>query len=358
MKRSMMNPALVAGLGGASLALAPNIAFGLTAQGLADAFFTSPIAPFAVGVLGAAAVAGTVYNLVVKYAELKESGSDLSFSFIAPRRHAKKTSRPSHAMHAAEAPVAASLYKARHMSPADFEKSGVIRIQPAQDYAELRNAANDSRKKRTQKHLKTSFMETIDNVMMNGVPVIERADGTVGDVGTGWWSRGIGDKSISSDNALAGEAPVDAFLHNRNRLTPQNITHRVAQIDEGLYPEKRTADDLDKSDMWTSALEALDEKLGNTHQQNAYPVPAFIDVIGGSETIDEPEGMEPTTGFIVLSSRARRAEDSADISKSSSLSLRIIEGGTHGMRIPRPASRTKSTYVGKHFASMPIAAEV
>ena len=261
MKRSMMNPALVAGLGGASLVFAPNIAFGLTAQGIADAFFTSPIAPFTVGVLGGAAVAGTVYNLVVKYAELKESGSDLSFSFIAPRRHAKKTSRPSHAMHAAEAPVAASLYKARHMSPADFEKSGVIRIQPAQDYAELRNAANDSRKKRTQKHLKTSFMETIDNVMMNGVPVIERADGTVGDVGTGWWSRGIGDKSTSSDNALAGEAPVDAFLHNRNRLTPQNITHRVAQIDEGLYPEKRTADDLDKSDMWPSALEALDDKL-------------------------------------------------------------------------------------------------
>ena len=356
MKRSMMNPALAAGLGGASLALAPNIAFGLTAQGLADAFFTSPIAPFAVGVLGGAAVAGTVYNLVVKYAELKESGADLSLGILAPRHHAKKTSRPSHAMHAAEAPVAASLYKARHMSPADFEKSGVIRIQPAQDYAELRNAANDSRKKRTQKHLKTSFMETFDNVMMNGMPVIERADGTVGDVGTGWWSRGIGDKSISSDNALAGEAPVDAFLHNRNRLTPQNITHRVAQIDEGLYPEKRTADDLDKSDMWTSALEALDEKLGNTNQQ-AYPVPAFIDVIGGSDTIDEPEGMEPTTGFIVLRSHARRAEDSAEISKSSSLSLRIIEGGTHGMRIPRPASRTKGTYVGKHFASMPAAAE-
>ncbi|MBQ3339074.1 MAG: hypothetical protein IJG82_05705, partial [Atopobiaceae bacterium] len=81
-------------------------------------------------------------------------------------------------------------------------------------------------------------------------------------------------------------------------------------------------------------------------------------VIGGSDTIDEPEGMEPTTGFIVLRSHARRAEDSAEISKSSSLSLRIIEGGTHGMRIPRPSSRTKSTYVGKHFASMPIAAEV
>ena len=170
MKRSMTNPALAAGLGGASLVFAPNIAFGLTAQGIADAFFTSPIAPFTVGVLGGAAVAGTVYNLVVKYAELKESGADLSFGIISPRHHAKKTSRPSHAMHAAEAPVAASLYKARHMSPADFEKSGVIRIQPAQDYAELRNAANDSRKKRTQKHLKTSFMETIDNVMMNGMP--------------------------------------------------------------------------------------------------------------------------------------------------------------------------------------------
>ena len=358
MKRSMTNPALAAGLGGASLVFAPNIAFGLTAQGIADAFFTSPIAPFAVGVLGGAAVAGTVYNLVVKYAELKESGAELSLGLIVPRHHAKKTSRPSHAMHAAEAPVAASIYKARHMSPADFEKSGVIRIQPAQDYAELRNAANDSRKKRTQKHLKTSFMETLDNVMMNGMPVIERADGTVGDVGTGWWSRGVGGKTISSDGVFADEKPVDAFLHDKNRLTPQNITHRVAQIDEGLYPEKRTADDLDKSDMWTSALEALDEKLGNTRQQNTYPVPAFIDVIGGTDTIDEPEGIEPTTGFIVLRSHARRASDSAELSKSSSLSLRVIEGGTHGMKIPRVSGRTKGTYVGKHFASMPIAAEV
>ena len=58
MKRSMTNPALAAGLGGASLVFAPNIAFGLTAQGIADAFFTSPIAPFTVGVLGGAAVGG------------------------------------------------------------------------------------------------------------------------------------------------------------------------------------------------------------------------------------------------------------------------------------------------------------
>ena len=30
----------------------------------------------------------------------------------------------------------------------------------------------------------------------------------------------------------------DLAAYDKNRLTPQNITHRVAQIDEGLYPEK------------------------------------------------------------------------------------------------------------------------
>ena len=363
MNRMSAHQALCAGLGGASLAFIPQTAFGLSLQGIPGQLLSSPVAPFVVGVLGGAAVAGGVYGIVVKAAELADG----------PR--AEKAQRPAVASGAVAAPVAASIYKPRHMSPQDFEKSGVIRVIPAKSYE--KNEAKTA--KPQQKHFKSYIIERFGEAMMEGVPVIQRADGSVGDVGTSWWERGVGEKTIISSSGFSNERSVDEGIHDRDWIALQNITHRVAQIDEGLYPEKRTSEDLDKSDMWTTALEAIDEQLGETGNQGR-PMPAFIDTIGGSDTLDEPDNLEKNTGFIPFKVPAGHPEVvdtdsyinhlvSDEFSRSTSASarsssrhfMRVIEGGTHNLKAKENTNvgtRTgKHFYVGKHFASMPIAAE-
>lgn len=364
MKRTDSNPVLIAGLGGASLAAAPKLAYGLSFQGAADRFFGSPLAPFMVGILGGAAVAGGIYSIVARLGD----ASDRAGTAEEPLgRHSAS------AIHAGAAPVAASLYKPRHMSPADFEKSGVIRVRSARGYTDARQ--EEASVKGGGKHLKPTIMERLGIDMMDGVPVIERADGSVGDVGTSWWTRGVGGKAIISDSDFFGEKPVDAFLRDKNARAPQIITHRVAQIDEGLYPEKRTADDLDKSDMWSSALQALDEKIGVAPEKAGFAAsPAFLDVIGGGDTIDEPDGLAGKTDFILFKIPAGHPEvtdtesyinhlisdefsrsPSPSIRMSSRRFMRVIEGGTHGMRATGRTGRQKNAYVGKHFA--PLAAQ-
>lgn len=364
MKQTNSNPALVAGLGGASLAVAPRLAYGLSFQSAADRFFGSPLAPFMVGILGGAAVASGIYYAVVKLGEASDRTD------AAEKPHARRGAHAAHASHAPEASVAASLYKPRHMSPADFEKSGVIRVQPAQSYVEMQK--KDVPAKKGEKHLKPTIMERLGIDMMSGIPVIERADGSVGDVGTGWWIRGVGKKAIISDSGFGGEKPVDAFLHETNQPVPQSINQRVAQIDEGLYPEKRTSDDLDRSDMWTSALQALDEKIGVSSEKVSFANPAFLDIIGGSDTIDEPDGLAEKTDFILFKIPAGHPEvtdtesyinhlltdefsrsSSPSIRMSSHRFMRVIEGGTHGMKATGRTGRQKNAYVGKHFAPLP-----
>ena len=371
MSRMSVQQALFAGIGGASIAFMPHTALAMTFGGMSGNLLSSPFAPFIAGVIGGTAVAGCAYGIIVKAAEYSDSKGTAN----ARMGVVKDAPAP---VRVAEAPVAASIYKPRHMSSLDFEKSGVIRVIPAQPYVapepEPVAAPAAPATPASQKHFKSSIIDRFGATMMQGIPVIERADGTVGDVGTSWWEHGIEGRHVVSDTGFADERPVDAFLHDKNRLTPQTITHRVAQIDEGLYPELRTADDLDKSDMWTSALEALDEKLG-TSKQPKYSM-SFIDTVGGHDTLDEPEGLEKDTDFIPFRVPAGHPEvvdtnsyinhlvsdefsrSSSDTARTSSRHyLKVIDGGTHNLKTKGSFSASKTgtnVYVGKHFA--PLAA--
>ena len=356
MNRTSAHQALCAGLGGASLAFLPTTALGLSLDELPGQLLSLPFAPFVVGVLGGAAVAGGVYGITVKIAEMA-GGSH-------PKKPASKRARASHAV---DVPVAASLYKPRHMSPQDFEKSGVIRVQPAQAYSESQRAD-------TGRHFKSSIMNRISAEMMRDIPIIQRADGTVGNLGSSWWLRNIEEKTVSYDAGWQeDEQSIESLMRDKNRVTPQSITHRVAQIDEGLYPEKRTSDDLDRSDVWASALEALDEKLEGS-KKPAYTITAsFTDTVGGYDSLDEPDGLEGNTGFIPFRVPAGHPEvvdtesyinhlvseefshNPSDVARKSSRHyLRVIEGGTHNLKAGKTGTQV---YVGKHFAPMPKAAE-
>ena len=106
---------------------------------------------------------------------------------------------------------------------------------------------------------------------MEGLPVIPRADGTVGDVGTSWWTTRVGEKNIARDFGIAAieaEAIPDEFFshiqtnckpygygrwdktrleeacgsmnHNLDGCGDVSVADRVAFVDQGMFPEKRT----------------------------------------------------------------------------------------------------------------------
>lgn len=109
------------------------------------------------------------------------------------------------------------------------------------------------------------LLERLGQDPMDGLPIIERADGTVGDVGTAWWTKAVGEESITRDFGIAeigAEAIPEDFTNHA-----ADISSRISYVDQGVFPEKRTIDELEHADDWTLALAAMDEHLARHDQQ-------------------------------------------------------------------------------------------
>lgn len=172
------------------------------------------------------------------------------------------------------------------------------------------------------------------------IPVIERADGSVGDVGEAWWSACV-DEELQKTGKLAGssvdQVPVSAPAAAASALTSaaqtsasaaqtpmlaqpaqasatpvastpaskkpatypqlsqgQRIARSIAEVDEGVYPMRREVEDLEKKDLFEEALRAM----GDAMPADQAKAPIFADSIGGSSTIDEVDDIEAATAFI------------------------------------------------------------
>lgn len=164
------------------------------------------------------------------------------------------------------------------------------------------------------------------------IPVIERADGSVGDVGETWWSACV-DEELQKTGKLAGSqvaqvagsvsavaAPAPAPAASVPALAPQalasapaaaapaskkpaaypqlsqgqRIARSIAEVDEGIYPMRREVEDLEKKDLFEEALRAM----GDAMPADQAKAPIFADSIGGSSTIDEVDDIEAATAFI------------------------------------------------------------
>lgn len=172
------------------------------------------------------------------------------------------------------------------------------------------------------------------------IPVIERADGSVGDVGEAWWSACV-DEELQKTGKLAGssvdQVPVSAPAAAASALTSaaqtsasaaqtpmlaqpaqasatpvastpaskkpatypqlsqgQRIARSIAEVDEGVYPMRREVEDLEKKDLFEEALRAM----GDAMTADQAKAPIFADSIGGSSTIDEVDDIEAATAFI------------------------------------------------------------
>lgn len=316
-------------------------------------------------------------------------------------------------------PLAASRKTARHMAAREWEASGVIRVQEpakatvtkpkvatapaaapagpaaaaepsvagspgwegaapshmANDYGEI---AEKYVRRRTLRERMSSRASGVASVLkirlgadpLDGLPVIERADGTVGDVGTGWWNRALGESVGATGTPMAGPAKhaapsagpsVNAGQPEVGTARSSYISKSVAEVNVGVYPEHRSGDDLDHKDDWDRALEAMDERVPQDS-------PVFMDYVGGIDTIDEPDSLWGSAGtaappmhegYPALSDTGDLALPSRDDSASSRPAharrsprefLTVIEGGSQRMS-PLSPTGDLTSYRPKHFAA-------
>ena len=320
------NPAVVAGLlSGLVLVAEPASAYALTANEIRQtplgAIFTGiGVGLAAVAVIsGAALVVSRSVNRGEKIDEVEaKSQSAATFQSSDKALSPKQVSVASNfspeesiviPLDSSRRSIAA--YKPKHMRASQWDMTGSIRVQstkpPAQSTvqstelpaknAQVASASAEGvlpvRAKKAPAHSTNDYAQIAENYTkllswrertvarakgaaavllerlgqdpMDGLPIIERADGTVGDVGTAWWTKAVGEESITRDFGIAeigAEAIPEDFTNHA-----ADISSRISYVDQGVFPEKRTIDELEHVDDWTLALAAMDEHLARHDQQ-------------------------------------------------------------------------------------------
>lgn len=234
-------------------------------------------------------------------------------------------------------------YKPKHMRVSQWDMTGSIRVQSAKpvvrkpqvvsadaegvlpvrakkapahstnDYAQI--AENYTKllswRERTVARAKGAaavLLERLGQDPMDGLPIIERADGTVGDVGTAWWTKAVGEESITRDFGIAeigAEAIPEDFTNHA-----ADISSRISYVDQGVFPEKRTIDELEHTDDWALALAAMDEHLArhdNLQMHKYHPVQ--LPIIGQAAAEEEvTSSAEPSGAKLAASHKASVAQ--------------------------------------------------
>ena len=461
------NPAVVAGLlSGLVLVAEPASAYALTANEIRQtplgAIFTGiGVGLAAVAVIsGAALVVSRSVNRGEKIDRVEaKSQSAATFQSSDEALSSKQVSAASNfspeesiviPLDSSRRSIAA--YKPKHMRASQWDMTGSIRVQSAElpvqpaespakksqvvstaaegvlpvrakkapahstnDYAQI--AENYTKllswRERTVARAKGAaavLLERLGQDPMDGLPIIERADGTVGDVGTAWWTKAVGEESITRDFGIAeigAEAIPEDFTNHA-----ADISSRISYVDQGVFPEKRTIDELEHADDWTLALAAMDEHLARHDQQQMrkyHPVqlPLIGQVAAEAEVASSVElsgakpaashkvaadqirpSREPNYAGVVAQStvmplvkatndtsshvqdifdaveREMAAELQAADERPTRELLRLIEGGTSKMKkissldLGEKTSSDKASYKPRHFAGeLPLVRE-
>ncbi|KGF14028.1 hypothetical protein HMPREF1647_02355 [Lancefieldella parvula DNF00906] len=461
------NPAVVAGLlSGLVLVAEPASAYALTANEIRQtplgAIFTGiGVGLAAVAVIsGAALVVSRAVNRGEKIDEVEAKGqSAATFRSSDEALSSKQVSAASNfspeesiviPLDSSRRSIAA--YKPKHMRASQWDMTGSIRVQSAElpvqpaklpakkaqivsttaegvlpvrakkapahstnDYAQI--AENYTKllswRERTVARAKGAaavLLERLGQDPMDGLPIIERADGTVGDVGTAWWTKAVGEESITRDFGIAeigAEAIPEDFTNHA-----ADISSRISYVDQGVFPEKRTIDELEHADDWTLALAAMDEHLARHDQQQMckyHPVqlPLIGQAAAEAEAASSVElsGAKPATSHKVAAAQMRPSREpnyAGVVAQSTAMPLikatndtsshvqdifdaveremaaelqaaderptrellRLIEGGTSKMKkissldLGEKTSADKASYKPRHFAGeLPLVRE-
>ena len=399
------NPAVLAGLMGMVALAAPQTAHALSLQEASDFVLASPERAFALGVASGALAVGVACSAVCAVRARSRRNEEQVAAGFAPvagtsefpftdldEKPAADAPKPRHmrVVKAAPEPAAEAAVSAAAQVP-------VVPPHATDDYGQIAvNYVNRitfrERMACRAKGVAAALSGRIGSDMMDGLPVIERADGSVGDVGTSWWTTEVGRERIdantgfaadevaqisipSSFSAEAARTALEAARKQQSR-SRADIASRLAFIDEGVFPEHRSAAEA-ATDDWEQALRSMEENLAaDPETPNQDPI-EFIDAVGNSETLDEPDNMEPDTSFIPFRTPAGHPEvvdtesyvdyliedefgrnSSKAARRTSRRYLRILEGGTSatGTSMRHLSGSTNvRTRSGKHFAPVQAA---
>ena len=398
------NPAVLAGLMGMVALAAPQTAHALSLQEASDFVLASPERAFALGVASGALAVGVACGAVCAVrARSRRNEEQVAAGFAPVAGTGEFSSTDLDEKPAADAP------KPRHMrvvqapepaADAVVSAAAQVPVVPSHatdDYGQIAvNYVNRitfrERMACRAKGVAAALSGRIGSDMMDGLPVIERADGSVGDVGTSWWTTEVGRERIdantgfaadevaqisipSSFSADAARTALEAARKQQSR-SRTDIASRLAFIDEGVFPEHRSAAEA-ATDDWEQALRSMEENLAaDPETPNQDPI-EFIDAVGNFETLDEPDNMEPDTSFIPFRTPAGHPEvvdtesyvdyliedefgrnSSKAARRTSRRYLRILEGGTSatGTSMRHLSGSTNvRTRSGKHFAPVQAA---
>ena len=260
-----------------------------------------------------------------------------------------------------------------HQAVPVHQKNPTGQVLSSDDYADVAEAYVHSRTVAERmssraKGVAEVLSERLSASRMSGIPVIERADGSVGDVGEPWWDEAVAaHEGVASElrpeapapapvpsspapaaqpvapawaepqertyasaaPAAAGPAPAaaaPAVASQATRVMPSRdiISARIASPALDVAPEASAPADVttgaasaadrrwdeEHQDLWAVALEALDERYQEQIGMgpDPDPEPVFSDDLGDGATLDEPDGLERSTKFMTFRPQAGHPE--------------------------------------------------
>ena len=260
-----------------------------------------------------------------------------------------------------------------HQAVSVHQKNPAGQVPSSDDYADVAEAYVHSRTvaermRSRARGVAEVLSERLSASRMSGIPVIERADGSVGDVGEPWWDEALAaHEGVASElrpeapapapvpsspapaaqpvapawaepqertyasaaPAAAGPAPAaaaPAVASQATRVMPSRdiISARIASPALDAAPEASAPADItasaasaagqrwdeERQDLWSVALDALDERYQEQIGMgpDPDPEPVFSDDLGDGATLDEPDGLERSTKFMTFRPQAGHPE--------------------------------------------------
>ena len=244
MSRNHVCPAIYAGLVGGAVCSFPQTAQALSLYGVDVTlpFADDAVLPFFAGCMAGAVTTGLVAIVAEVIGSRREQGEQVDLSANAASYDDANVRVVNDAP--VERDVASTRQSpwvtARHVRPTDWEATGDIRVQSvvqdavpearevpnhsyaqtkdygkvAESYVQHESLANRMRARAAG--VAQVLSERLESNAMDGLPVIPRADGSVGDVGTSWWDASLDhDSNALSDNDLSSIPAVDSELFSR-----------------------------------------------------------------------------------------------------------------------------------------------
>lgn len=363
-----VNPAIYAGLAGACAWGVPTCAQALTVMGH-EVPTTDPTFTFAAGCVVGAVVVGGVSAIVSHATASRAAREEVAQAMAAAHATSRRAAAGAVPVSEGSARPASA---PRASATREWEQTGNIRVQSVSDASNAEEAIEDAwsaweagakasndyvdvaegyvrtrtfaeRMSARAKGVASVLSERLGSAKMEGLPVIERADGSVGDVGESWWDEAFGDdvRTVASasfggqsvedtmaDNSavlFTAQTPAEAAAaravwqtqqpapaaqattaaqpatETPTRSVRDELEARLGNPEEAFPEKKRYTDE--QQDLWAVALAALDERYEEQVNMAApAPVPASVDLL------DEPEGLEADTAFIPFRPQAGHPE--------------------------------------------------